>query len=175
MPSFQVKVYKEDSTYITSTIIWPSSNTVDISCSTTSNIVNASPSERNLLLKILKCYLSNLQSIYSSTTSTTTENTEINNMLTGNSEDCRCALRYLSTNSEESTEYNTIVSNAKASEIKDFVNNYLVYFIKLLENTFMNDIRTGMLDSYGNIVNYSMKNEIVRLKAPLLSQYVYKS
>jgi len=65
------------------------------------------------------------------------------------------------------------IYNADPLEVSDFINTKFADVVEIFRNSFITDIQNGMLDSYTNAVNYTIKNEIVRVKAPELSQYVY--
>jgi len=65
------------------------------------------------------------------------------------------------------------IYNADPLEVSDFINTKFADVVEIFRNSFITDIHNGMLDSYTNAVNYTIKNEIVRVKAPELSQYVY--
>jgi hypothetical protein len=76
-----------------------------------------------------------------------------------------CSLKTLSLNNNGSA--------ADPLEIKDFIESKFPLIVDLFRNSFINDIQNDLLDSYYNAVNYSMKNEIVRITAPESNQYVY--
>ena len=65
------------------------------------------------------------------------------------------------------------IFNADPLEVDDFLNNRFADVVEIFRNSFINDLHNGMLDDYTNAVNYTIKNEIVRVKAPELAQYVY--
>lgn len=65
------------------------------------------------------------------------------------------------------------IYNADPLEVSDFINTKFADVVEIFRNSFITDIQNGMLDSYTNAVNYTIKNEIVRVKAPELAQYVY--
>jgi len=190
MPRLEMKMYKFNSELVRTEPIWPSNNSIDsLTCGlpiSTSGDINWDfvPSERNLYMGIMKCLYDNLMKIVyrNPTLSKTSDDyiAGINKMFDeflANRDSCFCSLRKIS---EFNNEINAIdqckiyLQNADPNEINTFVNNDLLIVLDLFKNTMANVINYGLLDSYGNIVNYSLRNEIARIKAPETNQYLYK-
>lgn len=190
MPRLEMKMYKYDETTVRTEPIWPSNNSIDnLSCGLpigTSGDINWSfvPSERNMYLGMMKCLYDNLMKIVYRNPSLSQTSTDY---LAGiiktfdeflaNRDSCFCSLKQRSViNSEISTIESCIdiLKNADPNEINNFVQNDLLGILILFSNTMAPTINSGLLDSYGNIANYSLRNEIARIKAPESGQYLYK-
>ena len=171
LPNFEVISTKVDSDFIESTLIWPSSNTYDsdtcdIVTTTTKNTKAFEPSERNLYLGLMKCYLDKLN-ILSKGKDTFDNKIEKWDLLL-NSSRCWCSLTDLKDGNSLSSETKDSsclanLNKANASEIQYFIDNYFFYLIQILRNTFSYTIRQNMIDSNGNISKFSMRNEIARV------------
>ena len=190
MPRLEMKMYKFNSELVRTEPIWPSNNSIDsLTCGlpiSTSGDINWEfvPSERNLYIGIMKCLYDNLMKIVSRnpTLSKTSDDyiAGINKMFDEfleNRDSCFCSLRKIG---EFNNQINAIdqckiyLQNADPNEINNFVNNDLILVLDLFKNTMATVINYGLLDSYGNIVNYSLRNEIARIEAPSINQYYYK-
>jgi hypothetical protein len=89
---------------------------------------------------------------------------------------CFCSLKDISqtkslTASTQACSNNIV--NASVFEIADFVQNYFQYYVKILTDTFSNEIKLNMIDAQGNISKFSMKNEIARINLSNV-KYSYK-
>ena len=49
------------------------------------------------------------------------------------------------------------INNVTPSEVKAFIDNNILNIIDMFRNTLSYDIRNGLLDSYGNIVNFLLR------------------
>ena len=185
IPKYEVKSYKYDSSMIASEIIWPSKNSYDTgTCSITTAITPTSacvsgyyPSERNLYLGMVKCFLNKLTTLSTSVGASSVSESwasiieKYDEIL--NYGKCFCSTKDLVKTQSNLRATTTCYSNilgSNSSELSDFVDNYFKYFIDILRNTFSYVIRQYMIDSNGNISNFSMKNEIARVD---LSNLVY--
>lgn len=189
LPNLEMKTYKFDGVYARTTLIWPSENKLDSdNCSiVTSNSKNINssfyPSERNLYLGLLDCFYKNLQSIVSRDPALSlnigslTISQELESFISQR-DNCFCSLRKKQKKQKKQTNQvnscSTYINNASPSEIKKFIDEDILSVVDLFRNTLSYDIKTGLLDSYGNIVNFSTKNEIARILAPDSNQYVYR-
>lgn len=185
LPGLEVKTFKEDANYVTSTLIWPSTDEYSSKyCGVPARIPgdvvveNYTPSERNLFLGMIQCFANQLKKLATRDypSSTALDLIKSYDELLNSQKICFCSLRSLKKTSDVVSNIascQTYFDNANATEVQDFIDNVLPDFVTLLDNTFNLDIKKGLMDSYGNISNYSMKNEIVRVKAPALSQYIY--
>ena len=190
MPRLEMKMYKYDQNMVRTEPIWPSNNSVDnVTCGipvgTTGSInYDFSPSERNMYLGMMQCVYNKLMSIvYRDPTLSKTSTDYLSGVMKtfddflANRENCRCSLRQISlinTQLNALTEFKEILNAADPYEINAFVNNDLLAVLIKFSNTMAQYINSGLLDSYGNIVNYSLRNEIAKIKAPTQSQYLYK-
>jgi hypothetical protein len=190
MPRLEMKMYKYNDTTVRTEPIWPSNNSVDkLTCGLpvgTSGDINWDfvPSERNMYLGMMKCLYENLMSIvYRDPTLSQTSTDYLSGIMKtfddflANRDNCFCSLKQISVINSQLTTLETckdILNNANPSEVNDFVNKDLLNVLILFSNTMAPTITTGLLDSYGNIVNYSLRNEIARIKAPVSTQYLYK-
>lgn len=186
-PTLSVKSYKSDANFITSELVWPVNNSYDtqycgtpVGTDTTNVRYDYTPSSRNLFLGIMQCYLNSLTTIANSDDTINSVQNGVMKMYDeylNNKGTCFCSLKYKTLNDKNLTTTKSCsdsINNAVPSEINDFIDNYLELVVAMLHNSFADVIRENLLDSYGNVVKYSMKNEIVRLRAPQLTQFVYK-
>jgi hypothetical protein len=171
---------------VSSEIVWPSNNVWNkkycrISTPTDSEtdlVRNFVPSERNFYLGMMKPVYDRLKKI-----ATSNNSNQVMDYLEGyisNFNNCAgCSMKQLS-NLKNKADVDSIfgkdlspIYNADPLEVSDFLNNKFAEIVDIFRNSFINDLHNGMLDDYSNAVNYTIKNEIVRIKAPELSQYVY--
>lgn len=191
MPKLQMKTYKFDGTSTRTELVWPSENQIDknncsvptsASKSIDSNFV---PSERNLYLGLLSCLYTNLKKIVNRdpTIALDTKSMAITQELEDfmyQQENCFCSLKKLSNVNIDPNDPNNVnncaasINNASPSEVKKFIDTDILNLVNIFRNSLINDIRQGLLDSHGNIVNFSMKNEIARIQAPTSSQFLYR-
>lgn len=179
LPELETKTYKLDPSkngnnkFVRTEIVWPSNNLwnkkycrVGLSTDTPEELIqNFTPSERNFYMGIMKCVYDKLKAI-STNASTSTSMIDLAEKYLTNTNNCfGCSLKTLSLNNNGSA--------ADPLEIKDFIETKFPLIVDLFRNSFINDIQNDLLDSYYNAVNYSMKNEIVRITAPESNQYVY--
>lgn len=174
MPEFNVKLQKINSTDAQYSIVWPTDSTIyENTCgisaaTTTSTTVNGvyEPSERNLFLAIMKCYYDKLKAIADEGTKNKIANgvqEELDRFL-ANTGTCICSLRDIIRNRPPAESACAVaILNSNPNEIQHFLDNYFITYLTTLEDTMAVDTKSGMRDSYGNIVNYSMKNEIARI------------
>jgi hypothetical protein len=184
MPNFDVRAQKIDSTDVRYSIVWPYDNLIsEYTCgkpyvSNDSTLASYSPSERNLFLSVMKCYYDKLKTIADSSTQTYLENNinlQIEELMNAGSF-CACSLREILNRRNDAknvSECNQYIKSANPNNIKHFLDNYFVEFLKILRNSLVHDIRKEMLNSYGNISNYSMRNEIARIDLSL-TNFSYK-
>lgn len=171
LPNFEVKSVKIDENFLQSTLIWPSSNTFDkdtcdLVTANSKNIQSFLPSERNLYLGLMKCYLDKLLILAKGKDAFDGSIEKWDNLL--NSTRCWCSLvdKDGKSNLDGTTRNSACLSNLKnasKTEIQYFIDNYFFYLIQILRNTFSYEIRKNMIDSNGNITNFSMRNEIARV------------
>jgi hypothetical protein len=190
MPRLEMKMYKYDSIDTRTEPIWPSNNSINnLTCgvpTTSAGDINLDfvPSERNLYLGMMKCVYENLMKIVARnpTLSKSSDDyiagiNKIFDEFLANRDNCFCSLRKLGefkdieTISEQCKIY---IQQADPNEINNFINNHFVIVLDKFRNTLSDTISLGLLDSYGNVVNYSIKNEIARILAPSQNQYLYK-
>lgn len=190
MPRLEMKMYKYDDKTVRTEPIWPSNNSVDnITCGLpigTSGDINWDfvPSERNMYLGMMKCLYNNLMSIvYRNPTLSKSSTDNLSGIMKtfddflANRDNCFCSLKNISSEQKQLATIETcidILKNASPEEVNNFVNKDLLGILILFSNTMSPVITSGLLDSYGNIVNYSLRNEIARIKAPEPLQYIYK-
>jgi hypothetical protein len=190
MPRLEMKMYKYDDITVRTEPIWPSNNSVDnLTCGlpvSTSGDINWDfvPSERNMYLGMMKCFYDNLMKIVSRnpTLSKSSDdyiegiNKVFDEFLAGR-DNCFCSLRQIGQYNQELATIEACkdyIKNADPNEINKFINNDLLGVLQLFRNTLATTITNGLLDSYGNIVNYSLRNEIARVEAPAISAYYYR-
>ena len=92
-------------------------------------------------------------------------------------DNCFCSLRQIGQYNQELATIEACkdyIKNADPNEINKFISNDLLGVLQLFRNTLATTITNGLLDSYGNIVNYSLRNEIARVEAPVISAYYYR-
>lgn len=171
---------------VSSEIVWPSENVwnkkfcrIATSADNEADLVrNFTPSERNFYLGMMKPVYDRLKKI--STSNTLNQVMDYLEGYVSNYDNCAgCSMKQLA-RIKNKADVDSIfgkdlspIYNADPLEISDFLNNRFADVVEIFRNSFINDLHNGMLDSYTNAVNYSIKNEIVRIKAPELSQYVY--
>lgn len=188
LPNLEIKTYKADGENAITTLIWPSEDKIDSdTCSIvreSSKNINTSfqPSERNLYLGLLNCFYTNLQKIVSRDSTLDVDLSYLETYIS-NKDNCFCSLKNYKSVKLDVDNGNSLsvaakcaedLNNANPTEVKMFIDNNILNIIDLFRNTLSYDIKTGLLDSYGNIVNFSIKNEIARIKAPESFQYVYR-
>lgn len=188
MPKLQMRISKLNGTQAITELIWPSENSIDKNtCSlptsnSTSVDSNFTPSERNLYLGLLSCFYNNLKKIIQRdpTIALDTKSMALTQELEDffyQQENCFCSLKKLNKITKDpgtTTLCYQYINNALPSEIKKFVDTDILNVVNIFRNSLITDIKTGLLDSHGNIVNFSMKNEIARIQAPDSSQYLYR-
>jgi hypothetical protein len=171
---------------VSSEIVWPSENVwnkkycrIAIDEDSEVDLVrNFVPSERNFYLGMMKPVYDRLKKM-----ATGNNSNQIMDYLEGyisNFNNCAgCSMKQLS-KIKSISDVDSIfgkdlspIYNADPLEISDFINNKFSDIVEIFRNSFINDLNNSMLDNYTNAVNYTIKNEIVRIKAPELSQYVY--
>lgn len=185
LPQLEMKTYKADGENAITTLVWPSEDKLDtdycsLPTSTSKNInTTFTPSERNLYLGMLSCFYKNLQTIVSRDPTIALDvgamsiTQELENFVSAK-DNCFCSLKHMSkidTNLPPCSEY---INAANPMEIKKFIDEDILMVINKFRNTLLEDIKYGLLDSYGNIVNFSMKNEIARIQAPDSTQFIYR-
>lgn len=189
LPKLETKTYKLDPTkngsgsYVRNEIVWPSNNKwnkrycrIALSGDSTKDVIDFPPSERNFYIGMMKCTYDKLSSIATKQSDSKTLLDFVEGYISNVNNAVCCSLKSgsqvtLTENVDcDSTES---VSNSNPSEVSHFLENYFELVTELFRNSFINDLQNGLLDSYSNAVNYSMKNEIVRITAPELTQYVY--
>lgn len=190
MPKLEMKIYKYDDDFARTEPIWPSNNSINnITCSITNSLsgdvtTNFTPSERNMYLGFMKCFYDNLMKVVSRNPSLSKTSTDyisginkiFDEFLAGR-ENCFCTLKKVGQFKNDfkmTKNCKAYLEQADPNEFNIFINNHLLGLLELFRNTFTYEISKGLLDSYGNIVNYSIKNEIARIKAPTQNQYLYR-
>ena len=194
LPKLELKMYKYDATTVRTELVWPSTNMIDAtSCGVTYNNagnVNTSfyPTQRNLYLGLMQCFYNNLQLIASQNPNTASSNNTAASLIAtfdeflANRGNCFCSLVQISNSLSQTN--SSVVQNQSSlcvqalttvnlSELNLFIQNDLINVMTWLKNSLQEPIVQGMLDSYGNVVNFSLSNEIPRITAPSLSQYLY--
>jgi hypothetical protein len=173
LPEFQVKSYKIDDNFIQSTLIWPSGDEYDldtcdpVTAGSKNVFKNYYPSERNLYLGMMQCYLNRLKAL----SGMNDEQDSLDAVIAKwdallQSTKCLCSLRDVKDREAalgRSEECSNNIKNATETDIMDFINKNFYYYVKFLRNTFIKDIRQNMIDKSGNITKFSMKNEIARI------------
>lgn len=190
MPRLETKIYKYDDDFARTEPIWPSNDLIsNVTCGITTSLSgditkNFTPSERNLYLGFMKCFYDNLMKVVSRNPSLSKTSSDyiagINKIFDeflANRDNCFCSLKKIGQFKDDVTvteNCKTYLENADPNEFNIFINNHLLGLLEIFRNTFTYDVSKGLLDSYGNIVNYSIKNEIARIKAPSQNQYLYR-
>lgn len=184
MPQLETVTYKIDPSlngnqnFVRSEIVWPSENTWNkrycrYATSTDASediIYNFVPSERNFYIGMMKCVYEKLKSLTSSVVRSNDIINSFEDYINNKTECIGCSLRTVMRNTAAGVGNQF---NADPNEIEDFLNNYFELVCEMFRNSFITDLQNSVLDAYSNASNYSMKNEIVRIKAPELNQYVY--
>jgi len=189
LPKLELKMYKYDNTTVRTEVIWPSTNMLnDDSCGVTyssNGNVNTSfePSQRNLYLGLLQCFYNNIQLLLSQNPSLSNSNTaqsliKIFDEFLANRGNCFCSLGQISQNQNSSTQGQTnlctqSLTTVNLNELNSFVQNDLINVATWFKNSLEIPVTGNLLDGYGNIVNFSLTNEIPRITAPALNQYLY--
>lgn len=182
LPQLELKMEKYDSTMVRTYPIWPSNNTFDntmclITTSGTNVDTSFTPSERNLYMGMMTCFYNNLSKIIAKDPALSLSNNDVLsqqlNLFLSQRDNCFCSLKKLSqlNSTQACSEY---IKNAIPSEINQFINKDILTVIDMFRNSLLIDMSNGLLDSYGNIVNFSMKNEIARVQAPDITQYLFR-
>lgn len=158
MPKMEMKLSKISYSNAQYSLVWP-------------DIFNGSsflPSERNVLIGMMKGTYELLSSLVKSKYDTSeNSNIRIDN-LASNDPNCNCCLRSLV----------AVADSSLTADMIDGINYYLandfIYVVQAFAKNFTKEVNEGMLDSYGNIINYSIRNEIIRVQAPEINQYVFR-
>lgn len=171
LPEFEVKSTKIDTEYVESKLIWPSSNSYDqtmcglVTTDTTNAFNNYYPSERNLYLGLMKCYLDKLNVLAQKDQEALSTIIEKWDAILSSTK-CICSLKEKNMNDiaiNTTAQCKANVLGSDVSDIRKYISEYFYYYVKLLRNTFLYDIRLNMIDTSGNITNFSMRNEIARV------------
>lgn len=186
LPTLEMKMEKYDETTVRTTPIWPSLNIFNNTiCSITTvdnnnTDTNYVPSERNLYLGMMSCFYNNLLQIVNRDPALSIKNnntlTQQLNLFLSQRDNCFCSLRKLQSlngNIAQTQDCIKYINAAIPSEVNNFISNDILTVINLFRNSLVTDISNGLMDSYGNIVNFSMRNEIARVQAPDISQYIF--
>lgn len=195
LPQLETITYKENPSenlnqrFVGSEIVWPSKNIwnkkycrVGLSTDVASDLItDFVPSERNFYLGMMRCVLNKLKYISSESKINSTTLDYMEGYLSNKDNCVGCSLRKASgAQSVDGDFADTIfgddlkyISLADPFEITDFINTKFSLVVDMFRSSFLHDLQEGVLDSYTNAVNYTIKNEIARIKAPSLEQYVY--
>ena len=98
--------------------------------------------------------------IYSNINYNKSPNAEADAMI---AEDCNCCLRALENAANQAN--NNIFDGVSKQELQYFLDNDILSVVDAFRQTFGNDINNNLMDTYGNISNFTMRNEVVRLNA----------
>lgn len=184
MPGLETKTFKIDpalngnQNFVRTELVWPSNNIWNKkNCSygsaidsSTDIITNFVPSERNFYIGMMKCVYEKLKSLGISQDSVNTINEKLEAYYSNSGQCIGCSLRTIK---NEVTQSSSNVYNSNPIEIQDFLDTNFEIVCDMFRNSFINSLQNSVLDAYSNASLFSMKNEIVRIKAPDLSQYVY--
>lgn len=192
LPQLETVTYKANplvyGSKVETDVVWPSKNIwnkkycrVATSADSEIDLIrDFIPSERNFYIGMLSCVYNKLKML-------ATDNKSNNQILNyvekyiSNKDSCvGCSLRNLNSNTFNVDNVDSIfgkdvsvITKANPVEVSDFLNTKFATVVEIFRNTFINDLQNGLLDTYTNAVNFTIKNEIVRIKAPELTQYVY--
>jgi hypothetical protein len=194
LPQLETATYKVDPSlygsnkFVETDIIWPSKNIWNKKyCRVTSEgdleedlIRDFIPSERNFYIGMMGCVYNKLKMLATDNKSNNQVLDYVQKYLSNKDSCVGCSLRNLNANTfnldfvDSITGRDTsVIAKANPVEVADFLNNRFDSVVEIFRNSFINDLQNGLLDDYSNAVNFSIKNEIARIKAPSLEQYVY--
>jgi hypothetical protein len=158
MPKMEMKLTKVSDENAQYTLVWPDMY----------NGISFPPSERNVLIGMMKnTYETLLKMVSSKVDASDVSNVRIDNLVS-NDPNCNCCLRSLV------EVFDSSLTTEDINGIKYFLDNDFIYVVKAFVKNFTKEINESMLDGFGNIINYSMRNEIVRVEAPTINQYIFR-
>jgi hypothetical protein len=194
LPQLETVTYKVDPTVyggskVETDIVWPSKNIWNkkycrVAVSTDTNeadlIRDFVPSERNFYIGMMNCVYNKLKMLATDNKSNSQILDYVQKYISNKDTCVGCSLKNLNTNTFNTDFVDSIfgkdisvISKADPLEVSDFLNTKFSTVVDIFRNTFINDLQNGILDDYSNAVNFTIKNEIVRIKAPELQQYTY--
>lgn len=70
---------------------------------------------------------------------------------------------------------NNPLANVNKDELQYFLDNDFFFVVKAFREAFIKEVNTNLLDSFGNIKNYTMRNEVPKVNCnnPLTLKYIY--
>jgi hypothetical protein len=189
MPNLQTRTKKIDDTIARTFVAWPinelwdTSNNSFTTVQTKNTITGFAPTYRNMYLYMFKKTYEDISSLVDAAgsvgvTKQYKDFIEYVDTYISQRDKCFCSIRAVNEaiNSLDSdANRRAALVNADPNELLDFITSDKLYncFVKL-KNTFVTDIIDNSFDSYGNIANFSLRNEIARITAPDLGQYSFK-
>lgn len=189
MPNLQTRTSKIDDTIARTFIAWPVNELWDVVNNSFSTVASENtisgfiPTYRNLYLHMFKKTYENITSLVDAAgsvgvTKQYKDFMEYVDTYISQRDKCFCSIRAVNNalNSIDSdASRRAAFVNADPNELLDFITTDKLYncFVKI-KNTFVSDIITSSFDAYGNIANFSLRNEIARITAPDLGQYSFK-
>jgi len=150
--NFLMKLAKIDDTYAEYSLVWNDSYY---------GVAGFEPSERNLLLGLMKDTYENIVKLIAGLE---IKNTSLVDTLVAIG--CAC-------NIEKVSDTTTTISSNTQVQLQYFLDNDLINVVDAFRKKFSSDISLNMIDSFGNINNYSMRNEVARVNASNLT-YLYQ-
>lgn len=149
LPKMRLKLYKYDNTYVRYEMVWNNNLNGDN---------NYYATERNITMGLMR----NVYDIINNFITTNTLDSKLADNLINNK--CYCLLRDI--NIEDTTSY---FANVDKLELQSFLDNDFLKIVKAFRQTFETNIADQLLDDYGNISKYTMKNEVSRIDCSSLN------
>lgn len=189
MPNLQTKTFKYDDTDAKTYLAWPTNELWDVvnnsySLQKTDNTITGfDPTYRNMYLYMFQRTYETISSLVDAAgsigiTKQYKDFIEYVDTYVSQRDKCFCAVRSVNEalNSLDSdAARKAAFVNADPNQLLDFISTDKFYQCLLkIKNSFTTDIIDNSFDAYGNIANFSIRNEIARITAPDITQYSFK-